>query len=887
MASTGSIDVERSKKRRKLDSGSPAPTDEAQEDDVCFGMLVDIPVKTPHLPNPTTSTVPVLLDNSNKLRRLDGIIFGTLPERSVRIVYALVAVGCTAQLFCQNGHSVVQGGSGGPAEGDAAVTLCVTIYGPKSLSGEVGDWLADYQSYLQDPIHCDRNVRYENPHLLRGDDEEPVMTFSLEAHTPIIHAETAISAPNLFELLNQEHDLEETEQPMAVLTPLHSHQKQALTFMLKREQGLAFDEPGVDVWSKETNSRGKTIYTNTITGDRRQSEPPNFRSGLLADQMGLGKSLSMISLIAANQYSGIGHHIEAGMTPTKSTLLVVPLPLLQTWETQLSRHLHPNSLSWCKFHGPSKPPIEELGNFDVVITTYKTLALQWKAHKKQPMGLKTPFSLYWHRIILDEAVFLTSILHTHHAHHTIIAHIIQNRSAAITKAACAIEARHRWAVTGTPIQNRLTDLASLFQFLQIYPYSNPAVFDREILRSWQKNDKEGCLRIKTLVNFVTLYRTTAVISLPPRNDLVHYLDFNPAENQLYESTKIRTQQVVKDAIGNPRKGVYMNALQWLTRLRLICNHGTMQQQRMAESTFAKGSWTATKAQTAFKSMLDIGNALCAMCGLNLATLDDISANDTELPPPKLSECLHLVCGSCLTEETETAASTPTATPTPKVTPTAAETKKCSVCPELVQCRGYKVSFAHVMSPSAVSSPSKKLPQMSAGDTPTKVLALLASLKTFSVGEKSVVFSYWTYTLDLIESALISDSILYTRVDGQLSTTKRNEAIRKFQEDSTIQVILVSITCGGTGLDLTSGSIVYLMEPQWNPMMEEQALCRVHRMGQTKEVTTIRYRMKNSFEEKVVTIQERKKDLAALTFSNEKISEADVGAARLQYLQAAL
>jgi hypothetical protein len=72
-----------------------------------------------------------------------------------------------------------------------------------------------------------------------------------------------------------------------------------------------------------------------------------------------------------------------------------------------------------------------------------------------------------------------------------------------------------------------------------------------------------------------------------------------------------------------------------------------------------------------------------------------------------------------------------------------------------------------------------------------------------------------------------------------------------------------------------------MEPQWNPMMEEQALCRVHRMGQKKEVTTIRYRMNNSFEEKVVTIQERKKDLAALTFSNEKISEADVGAARLQ------
>ncbi|KAG4441377.1 hypothetical protein IFR05_003134 [Cadophora sp. M221] len=795
-ATLGSTEVERSSKRQKLDGGWSAPTEDAQED-VCFGMLVDIPVKTPHLLDLSTNTAPVLLDNPNTLRLFDGSIFGTIPERSVRILYALVSAGCTTQLFCQNGHSAVEEGSGRPVEGGSIVTLCVITYGPETLSEDVGDWLAEHGLCLQDPIHCDRNVRYENPHLLRADDEEPLMTYSLETNAPIIHAETAIAAPNLFELLNQEHNLAETEQPQAVSTPLH------------RFAPLANRIEATPTQSQETDGN---------------------------------LSRRTFDLVSANQYSGSGCHTEADMTPTKSTLLVVPLPLLQTWETQLSRHLHPKSLSWCKFHGSRKPSIEELSNFDIVITTYKTVALQFKTHKKQTMGLRTLFSLYWHRIVLDE---------------------------------------------GTPIQNRLTDLASLFQFLQIYPYSNPSVFDREILRSWQKNDKEGCLRVKTLVNFVTLYRTTAVISLPPRNDLVHYLDFNPTETQLYKSTKIRTEQVVKDAIGNPRKGVYMNALQWLTKLRLICNHGTMQQQKMAETAFVKGSWTAIKAQTTFEGMLDIGNALCAMCGLNLATLEDVSANDTELPPPKLSECLHLVCGSCITEETDTAVSTPTAAPMSKVTLTAAETRKCSVCPEYVQCRGYKVSFAHATPPSGASSPSKKLPHMSAGDTPTKVLALLASLKTFRVGEKSVVFSYWTYTLDLIESALISDSIRYTRVDGQLSPSKRNEAIRKFQEDPSIQVILVSITCGGAGLDLTSGSIVYLMEPQWNPMMEEQALCRVHRMGQTKTVTTIRYRMRDSFEEKVVTIQERKKDLAALTFSNEKISEEDVGAARLQYLQAAL
>lgn len=127
----------------------------------------------------------------------------------------------------------------------------------------------------------------------------------------------------------------------------------------------------------------------------------------------------------------------------------------------------------------------------------------------------------------------------------------------------------------------------------------------------------------------------------------------------------------------------------------------MQQQKMAETAFVKGSWTAIKAQTTFESMLNIGNTLCAMRGLNLATMEDISANNTELPPPKLSECLHLVCGSCITEETDTVSiptSTATPTPTPKVKLTAAEMKKCSVCPEYVQCRGYKVSYAHTKPP---------------------------------------------------------------------------------------------------------------------------------------------------------------------------------------------
>jgi len=184
-------------------------------------------------------------------------------------------------------------------------------------------------------------------------------------------------------------------------------------------------------------------------------------------------------------------------------------------------------------------------------------------------------------------------------------------------------------------------------------------------------------------------------------------------------------------------------------------------------------------------------------------------------------------------------------------------------------------------------PRKPLPVLDQCEIPTKIRALLSELRLCRNGGKSVIFSYWTSTLDLVESVLRDASISYTRLDGQLSTHKRGQAIELFQEDPTVQAILVSITCGGVGLDLTAASRVYLLEPQWNPMIEEQALSRVHRMGQRNDVKVVRYIMRDSFEEKILLIQDRKKDLANLTFSNARLSEEDVGASRLHYLRAVL
>ncbi len=113
---------------------------------------------------------------------------------------------------------------------------------------------------------------------------------------------------------------------------------------------------------------------------------------------------------------------------------------------------------------------------------------------------------------------------------------------------------------------------------------------------------------------------------------------------------------------------------------------------------------------------------------------------------------------------------------------------------------------------------------------------------------SIIFSFWTTTLDLVGKALKDIQTAYVRVDGTVPRLERQLALRRFKGDPSISVILISLRCGANGLNLTAANHVFLMEPQWNPALEDQALDRVHRMGQTKAVTTVRYITKNSIEE---------------------------------------
>ncbi|KAF4311501.1 SNF2-related protein [Botryosphaeria dothidea] len=130
---------------------------------------------------------------------------------------------------------------------------------------------------------------------------------------------------------------------------------------------------------------------------------------------------------------------------------------------------------------------------------------------------------------------------------------------------------------------------------------------------------------------------------------------------------------------------------------------------------------------------------------------------------------------------------------------------------------------------------------------SKVAALINDVRAH-LDEKSVVFSFWTKSLDMVERALQMVEIESVRFDGRVSARDREEALRRLRDDPQARVLLITTSCGAVGLDLTAASRAYLLEPQWNPTTEDQALARIHRMGQKNPVTTIRLVVKDSFEE---------------------------------------
>ncbi|RSL55363.1 hypothetical protein CEP54_009421 [Fusarium duplospermum] len=717
-------------------------------------------------------------------------------------------------------------------------TLEITVYGPLELFDEIGSWFEDYQVYLQDPRDCHIDVRYYNPHRLSSDDflSCPFLSEVVSKGPKTLHLESIPQQEDLLDMLGGHDDLEETEQPKAIKGSLRRHQKQALTFMLRREQGWGCYDKRPDVWEMIDTDQGRT-FLNRISSASQPEGPPQCYGGIIADPMGLGKTLTMIALAATDLNRGNTDMdtSEDFQLSVSTTLVVVPPPLIGTWEEQLSEHVLQGGMKWHRHHRETRlSSTNELDRLNIVLTTYHTVSAEWNSGN----GVRnsTLFSVRWARIILDEA------------------HLIRNGNSKMSQAVCALESKSRWAVTGTPIQNRLGDLATLFKFIRAYPYSDRRCFDVDISRLWKSGEyDEAIKRLKRLSAFMLLRRPKATINLPARQDLQCPVNFSTEERALYDNLRQKAimsiDQALKKDLEHSRNGMYVNVLQQIESLRLVCNlglHYHLRHEKAPQTSLEGDSWAST-AQRTFNVQREMEAPVCIQCSSTLEITETL-LEDPSIPQQSAQffSCLRFICTDC----------------TQKI----AQSRHAAKCGHNPRC---SMAFVSTNSSALESSLEEAQTKTNAMGLSSKVEALITNMRTLPRNDKCIVFSTWRLTLDMVEAGLEQASIPSVRFDGKVPQNERQEIVERFRTDS---------------LTLTVATRAYLMEPHWNPTLEEQALARIHRIGQTREVTTVRFYVRDSFEQHVMEVQDSKKHLAGLLLSPHDGEQADDSQGRLQTLR---
>ncbi|KAI3318737.1 hypothetical protein HD806DRAFT_548879 [Xylariaceae sp. AK1471] len=783
---------------------------------VCYGMLENLPIisiATAAIIDSPTLVSAFLNKNGVIQRSSDGACVGKLEDRALQCLSKLQNEDHTEiQLMLK---TVARQSYRNRAVTPVALASAI-IYGPEDLCDDAGDFLDRCDYVLQDPFGCNHNVPYKNPHCLSTLFEAPRMTFEL--HIPDLgHNKFTLS--NSLQAHETTGELPEWPQPAALKTELHRHQKQALRFFIMREG----PENVKHIWQARTLIDGSSTYINDITGSYQTIPPPVWNGGILADEMGLGKTLQMISLIAADkELQRQPQEAHYGLTANShmATLVVVPLSLISVWEYELDCHLHPSTLSWGRHHGRSRLTSDTGSAWpDVVLTTYQTAQKEYRRNDRCDSIL---FGHQWRRIILDEA------------------DIIRNRTVT-SSAISALRAISRWAITGTPIQNSFADFGGLLRFLRFPPYDNAQSFDKDIIEFFrQENIEEGARRLKALCRPIMLRRPMSVIVLPTRQDLTKAVEFSTEERLEYQKIENSLQESPNDVASYSEAHLSMSTIQLINKLRLFCNLGVCSITTtpvVGGQTVVTTSESEASVETVAASEVALGGTECKECH-QIIDIPDVPSSASISPYVYYSECCKLYCSSC------TALSD-------------YQTSMGSSC-----CKNSPCVLRPLSPKMVLMARNDQLPPENYPAGTSKIRALVQEIQS-CLPEKSVVFSFWTSSLTVAQKALTATGIHCVRIDGSVPLLNRELKIQEFKKDERIKVILVTISCGGVGLDLTAASRVHLLEPQWNPAIEEQALSRVHRMGQRRPVVTMRYVMKNSIEESVASVKGKKQLLIEL------------------------
>ncbi|KAM3295519.1 hypothetical protein ACQJBY_038042 [Aegilops geniculata] len=606
------------------------------------------------------------------------------------------------------------------------------------------------------------------------------------------------------------------------------------------------------------------------------------RGGILADAMGLGKTIMTISLLLSDSSKGCvttqhstqiaGEASGLGETPIQSldsvknlaspfsfsklrkpkapligggNLVICPMTLLSQWKAEIEAHTKPNSLNTYVHYGQSRPKEASfIGQNDIVLTTYGVVASEFSTESSAENG--GLYSVHWFRIVLDEA------------------HMIKSSKSLISQAAAALTADRRWCLTGTPIQNNLEDLYSLFRFLKVEPWRNWGLWNKLVQKPFEEGDERGLKLVQTILKPVMLRRTKhstdkegrPILTLPPANIEVKYCDLSESEKDFYEAlfrrSKVKFDQFVEQGkvLHN-----YASILELLLRLRQCCDHPFLVMSRGDTQEFADLNKLAKRFLHGGNSNVNGDSSSLPSKAYIEEVVQELQKGEGECPicleafeDSVLTPCAHRLCRECILSSWQSPAA--------------------GLCPV---CR------KSMTKQDLITAPTNSRFQIDVEKNwveSSKISFLLQELESLrSSGSKSIVFSQWTAFLDLLEIPLSRHGISFTRLDGTLNLQQREKVIREFSEDKRILVLLMSLKAGGVGINLTAASNAFVMDPWWNPAVEEQAVMRIHRIGQTKSVSIKRFIVKGTVEERMEAVQARKQRMISGALTDQEFRTA--------------
>ncbi|KAI9264597.1 SNF2 family N-terminal domain-containing protein [Helicostylum pulchrum] len=556
----------------------------------------------------------------------------------------------------------------------------------------------------------------------------------------------------------------------------------------------------------------------------QQESMKSFNGGILADEMGMGKTIQTIALLLSDRQ--------------KPNLVVAPTVALIQWKNEISKHTN-NALSVYVFHGAARSKdMDEIKKHDVVLTTYSVIET---AFRRQEQGLKRKgedgeyliikeksilHKIQWHRVILDEA------------------HNIKDRSSNTARAAFNLNGKYKWSLTGTPLQNRVGELYSLIRFMRADPFayyyckncpckelswkfsnlkecdvchhtpmSHVCWWNNEVLKPIQIHGYTGdgkiaLKKLRMLLDRIMLRRTKTEcaddLGLPPRTVIVRRDVFSEEEEDVYNSlymdvARAFTTYVEDDTVLNN----YANIFELLMKMRQCADHPDLVTKKSTDNR---------------QLMCMLCNDLSECCVQYYDSFDDSVGNKPR-------------CPSCYAE--------------------------------------FNVDLSQPSLDAGVSSngnytKSSIVNRINMGSwrSSTKIEALveeLSKLRREDKTIKSIVFSQFVNFLDLVYWRLSRAGFECIRLDGTMSPTQRDAAIQHFSTKPTVTVFLISLKAGGVALNLTEASRVFICDPWWNPAMD-----RIHRLGQHRPIRITRLIIENSIESRIVQLQEKKTALANST-----------------------